>query len=270
VTPTDLPLDDGSGQPTVLVPLQVLEGEALPEGVPSLLAHAHVVLLGYHVVPEQTATGQARMQFEERAARRLDEFEEILTSAGATVERRLVFTHEAQRTLNRLIYEYGCNAVLVPSATGHVEDVLVAVRGDVGLDRIAHVVAGLFAETDASVTLYHHVSADETDADAESLVGGLRERLTERGVDPDAVVTRLERDGDPLEAITAAADEFDVVVLGESDPSLVTFVFGMVADQVAERFLGPVLVVQRERPADARDAEPDADAGAASEPSSDE
>jgi hypothetical protein len=34
--------------------------------------------------------------------------------------------------------------------------------------------------------------------------------------------------------------------MGETDPSLATFVFGMPADQVADRFLGPVLVVQRE------------------------
>jgi len=51
-------------RPAVLVPIRVLEGESIPEGVPELLADAHVVLLGYHVVPDQTATGQARMQFE--------------------------------------------------------------------------------------------------------------------------------------------------------------------------------------------------------------
>lgn len=34
--------------------------------------------------------------------------------------------------------------------------------------------------------------------------------------------------------------------MGESDPGVVTFFFGMPAEQVADRFLGPVLVVQRE------------------------
>lgn len=57
-----------------------------------------------------------------------------------------------------------------------------------------------------------------------------------------------ERDHDRTDAIVDAADEFDVVVMGESDPSLTTFVFGLPADQVADRFLGPVLVVQREPP----------------------
>ncbi len=59
-------------RPSVLVPLRVLEGESVPEGVPDLLGDAHVVLLGYHVLPEQTAPGQARMQFEDRAMERLE------------------------------------------------------------------------------------------------------------------------------------------------------------------------------------------------------
>jgi len=49
-----------------------------------------------------------------------------------------------------------------------------------------------------------------------------------------------------MDAIVDAADEFDAVVMGESDPSLATFVFGLRSEQVAEQFLGPVLVVQRE------------------------
>lgn len=233
-------------RPSVLVPLRVLDGESLPDGVPEFLADTHVVLLGYHVVPEQTPPGQARLQFEERATARLDEFEASLTAAGATVDRRLVFTGDGQQTLDRTIEEHDCLAVLVPSATGPVEDVLVAVRGTVGVDRLARVVAGVFGETDAGITLYHVADANETDADAEVLLDTVTGRLTALGVDDARVSTRVERDRDPIDAIADATAEFDTVVMGETDPSLSTFVFGMPADQIAERFLGPVLVVQRE------------------------
>lgn len=233
-------------RPSVLVPIRVLEGESVPEGVPELLANAHVVLLGYHVIPEQTAPGQARMQFEERATQRLEEYERIFEEAGATVERRLVFTPDGQKTIDRTIAEHDCMAVLVPNATGPVDDVLVAVRGAVGVDRLARVVAGVFGGTDAGVTLYHVADEDETDEDIHTLLGGVADRLAEFGVDPSTVETRIERDRDSLDAIVDVADTFDAVVMGESDPSLATFVFGMPADQVADRFLGPVLVVQRE------------------------
>lgn len=247
-------------RPSVLVPLRVLDGESLPDGVPELLAGAHVVLLGYHVVPEQTPPGQARLQFEERARARLDEFEESLGAAGATVERRLVFTEDGQQTIDRTVEEHGCLAVLVPSATPPVEDVLVAVRGTVGVDRLARVVAGVFGETDARVTLYHVGDPDETDADAEALLDTVTGRLTALGVDDGRVSIRVEREQDPIDAIADATAEFDTVVMGETDPSLATFVFGMPAEQVAERFLGPVLVVQREHeeataPADSVDDE---------------
>ena len=237
-------------RPSILVPVRVLEGESIPDGVPELLADAHVVLLGYHVVPDQTATGQARLQFEERATRRLDEFEELFTAAGATVERRLVFTHDGQQTIDRTIYERGCLAVLAPNATGEVEDVLVAVRGTVGADRLTRLVAGVFGDRDVTVTLYHVTGEGETAEDAETLLDGLVERLGRLGVDPDRLATRVDVDGGVPGAIVDAADEYDAVVMGETDPSLVTYVFGLPADQVAERFLGPVLVVQRERPSD--------------------
>lgn len=235
---------------SVLVPVRVLEGESIPEGVPELLARAHVVLLGYHVIPEQTAPGQAQMQFEERAVERLDTFEAMFEEAGATVERRLVFTHEAQKTINRTILEHDCAAVLVPDATEPVESVLVAVRGTAGVDRLTRVVAGLFAGTGVGVTLYHVASTDETDADAQTLLEGVAERLVDGGVDEGDVDVRVERDRSPLAALADASAEFDVLVVGETDPSLATYVFGLSAEQVAAQFLGPVLVVQREPPSE--------------------
>ncbi|EMA10663.1 hypothetical protein [Haloarcula marismortui] len=233
---------------SILVPIRVLEGESVPEGVPELLAHAHVVLLGYHVIPEQTAPGQARMQFEDRATERLDEYQEMFEDAGATVERRLVFTHNGQKTIDRMIAEHDCMAVLVPKATGPVEDVLVPVRGAIGVDRLARVVASVFGEMDADVTLYHVADEDTTDDDIQTLLGGLADRLAEFGMDPSTIETRIDRDQSPLDAIVDVSDGFDTVVMGETDPSLATFVFGMPADQVANRFLGPVFVAQRERP----------------------
>jgi len=235
-----------SDRPSVLVPIRVLEGESVPDGVPELLASAHVVLLGYHEIPEQTAPGQARMQFEERAVARMDEYEALFEAAGATVERRLVFTHDGQRTIDRTTTDHGCLAVLVPDATGGVEDVLVAVRGAVGIDRLARVVAGVFGQTGATVTLYHVAPEAETDEDAQTLLDGLADRLTALGVDAGAVETRVDRGRAPVDAIADATEAFDAVVMGESDPSLATVVFGMPAATVADRFLGPVFVVQRE------------------------
>jgi hypothetical protein len=55
----------------------------MPEAVPEPLASTHVLLLKYHAIPEQTATGQARVQFEDRADARLAVLGETLADADA-------------------------------------------------------------------------------------------------------------------------------------------------------------------------------------------
>ena len=243
MTETPTSTDD---RPTVLVPLEILEGETLPDGVPELLANAHVVLLGYHVLPEQTPPGQARLQFEERAQRKLGEFETTLASAGATVDGRLVFTHDGQQTIDRTIAEHDCLAVLVPNACEPPEELLVAIRGTVGIDRMVRLLTGLYADTDVEPTLYHALVDEETDEDAAAFLDGVSERLVEGGFDPAAIDQLIEGADAGIDRIVELAEEFDAVVMGESDPSVATFVFGMPSKQVAERFLGPVLVVERE------------------------
>ncbi|MEZ3165344.1 universal stress protein [Halorubrum sp. RMP-47] len=235
-------------RPSVLVPLAVLEGESLPPGTPELLANARVVLLGYHVIPDQTATEQAREQFGDKAMSKLDEFAARLTAAGADVETRLVFTHDRETTVDRLSYEYDCLAVLVPNSTDRVESVLVALRGTVGASRNARLVAGLFAEAGVAVTLYHALDEGESRGDGEAFLKGVKSDLAERGVELDRIETVVETGDIPIDDIASRAESHDAVVMGETDPSVTTFVFGMPSEQLAERFLGPVLVVQRERP----------------------
>jgi hypothetical protein len=47
------------GEMTALVPFRVLEGEQVPVALVDLLARTPVVLLGYHVIPDQTAPEHA-------------------------------------------------------------------------------------------------------------------------------------------------------------------------------------------------------------------
>ncbi|NHX37753.1 MULTISPECIES: universal stress protein [Halolamina] len=233
-----------SDSPSILVPLRVLEGESIPEGVPDLLTNAHVVLLGYHVVPDQTATDQARNQFEDQAIRRLDDYTAMLEHAGATVESQLVFTHDGQTTIDRMTDEHDCLAVLIPNATRPLKNVLVPVRGIVGIDRFVRLISGLFGTMDVNITLYHVAEEDETDADVETLLNGVASRLSDEGIPSDLIDTEISREGSPRSRIVDTSGDYDAIVMGESDPSVTTFLFGMTADQVGKQFLGPVFVIQ--------------------------
>ena len=155
------------------------------------------------------------------------------------------FTHDEQTTIDRETDEHDCLAVLIPNATRPLENVLVAIRGIVGIDRFVRLVSGLFATIDVDVTLYHVAGEDETDADVETLLDGVVTRLSDEGIAADAIDIQISRGGTPQELIVDASENYDTIVMGESDPSVTTFLFGMTADQVAKQFLGPVFVIQR-------------------------
>ena len=129
-----------------------------------------------------------------------------------------MFTHDGQTTIDRITDERDCLAELIPNATRPVENVLVAVRGVIVVDRFARLVSGLFATIDVDVTLYHVAGEDETDADGETLLAGVVTRLSEDGVSSDAIDIQISREGSPQELIVDTSDNNDAVVMGKSDP----------------------------------------------------
>lgn len=112
-------------------------------------------------------------------------------------------------------------------------------------------------ETPASEPETIDPDATVHEEEVQTLLDGVASRLKERGIDDSAIEIRIETADRPREAIAAAAADFDAVVMGESDPSIVTFVFGLRTEQLAEQFLSPVLVVQRERPEEESTEAPD-------------
>ena len=230
-------------RPSVLVPVRVLEGESIPEGVPELLSTAHVVLLGYHVIPEQTAPGQARMQFEDRANEAVDDIAATFTAAGREVETRVAFTHDRDQTLDRVAAAVGATTVLLPNPVGEIDDILVPLRGAVDVDRLADLVATLL--DDGTVTLWALTDGAGAD-DTETLLDHCAETLRERGVDPGQIRTESGPAAEsPTRAVVERSGEFDVIVMGEGQDTLLTTVLGDTTDRIAEGAVAPVLVVRR-------------------------
>lgn len=235
---------------TVLVPVEVLEGETVPESVIDLLSTFPVVVLGYHVLPEQTPPGQARMQFEDQAQSSLDAIASAFREAGGTAETRLVFTHDEEQTLDRVADETGSNAILVPNPAMQVERLLVPLRGDADVARITAFVAAMIGDRPIEVTLYHVADSEEAESAGRSMVEDAATQLRDLGLAPTVIETEVVVSGTPVEAIATAATDHDVVVMGESEPSLGSFLFGETAEQVADRSLGPVIVVRGARDSD--------------------
>jgi nucleotide-binding universal stress UspA family protein len=232
--------------PKVLVPVRVLEGQTLPETLAAFLAPADVVVLGYHVLPEQTPTEQASLQFEERARTAVADIADVFETVGGSVETRVAFTHDRDRTVERVAAEVGATAVVLPNPTGEIEELLVAIRGAIDTDRLADLVGTLVAGDGPRVTVW---GLGGDGFDAESAVADTRERLLDRGLSEARLATETTVTESPVYDIVDRSAEFDAIVMGEGGTTLFTQLFGDDAERVAEGAVAPVLVVRR-RPVD--------------------
>ncbi|AGB30618.1 amino acid permease-associated region [Natrinema pellirubrum DSM 15624] len=222
----------------ILVPLAILEGETVPAGLPTLLAPVDVTVLGYHVLPEQTPPDQARLQYEDRATAALEDLVAEFEAAGSEADHRLVFTHDRAQTIDRIAAETGADAYAIPGVTGPVDRLLVALSGDVAVDRIGSFVADLVGGREIGVTLF--LATDDEAGGRDSLEAAAAD-LAAAGIDAE---TELAVSDAPLEALVDATADHDAVVMGEQAPSLRSFLLGEDAERVAAESVGPVLIVR--------------------------
>lgn len=228
----------------VVIPLKILRGQALDEDLAGLLAAVNVFILGYHVVPEQTAPAQMRQQFEAQALNALDAIEESIHAVGGNVDSRLLFTHDAEQSIERVADEIDATSLALANPCPPVETILVPLRGDVDALRIGTFVSRIRADREIEVTLF--AAAREARVDAvEGLVEAAAGALAANGVPSRAITRRTETTSHPVEAIIEAAIQHDVTVMGEREPDWRSLVFGDLEDRVAAESLGPVLVVRR-------------------------
>ena len=242
-----MPADDRDGvrdPPTILVPVAVLEGQTIPDTVVDFLAPARVVVLGYHVIPEQTPTEQASLQFEDRARGAVDTIAESFRAAGGDPETRVAFTHDRDQTVERVATDVGATAVLLPNPTGEIDDVLVPLRGAISHSRLADLVATLLSGSDRQVTLWGLDTGSDA-FDPEAAVADARARLERRGLPSDRVDVEFSAEAAPLRAIVDRSAAFDAIVMGAGEPSLLTALLGEDEERVAEGAVSPVLVVRK-------------------------
>jgi nucleotide-binding universal stress UspA family protein len=230
---------------TVLVPVDVSTQERPDPELLQLLGPAHVVLVGWYPVPDQTAPGQLQAEHESEAVDRIEAVAADLPDDGPAVDTVVVFTHDRATTVDRLAEDTDSDVVVVPNDVTVAERVLVPIRGDVNMDRILRVVGGLLEDDDVSVTLFHATAEGDTDPSVgELLLDSATDALAEDGIDPDRIERRHVTTESPVDEIVDAAANHDVVVIGETEPSLVERVLGDVPSEIIDRSGRPVLVVR--------------------------
>lgn len=228
------------GDLTILVPVDVSQQESPTLGVLDFLQPYEVILLGYFLVPDQAEPAHLKDEFESEAAVRLSD----IADGRENLQEVLVFTHDREATIDRVAEQYDCDAVLTAGETEGFDAILVPLRSDVNLDRIVSVVANLLHASAATATLFHSVAEDGDRDHASALLQRALEALVEQGINRDRLYHRLSEAGDPHGEIAALGGEHDLVVLGETEPSLRERIIGSFLTRVIDETEIPALVVR--------------------------
>jgi nucleotide-binding universal stress UspA family protein len=224
---------------TILVPVDISDPDPPRLGIVDLLDPLEVVLLGYFPVPDQAEPALIKGEYEDEAESRL-----LDLAAGRDLTEVLVFTHDREATIDRVADQYDCDAVLSVRDADEIDRVLVPLRGDVNIERIVSVTARLLRASDATVTLFHSVAEDADESYGEFLLRGATDRLVEFGIDEERVDWELSESGDPQAEIVQLGADYDIVVLGESEPSLRDRIIGRVLSHVVDELASPALIVR--------------------------
>ena len=229
-----------TGSSTILVPVDVSSDERPAKDLLTVSDAVDLVLLGYYPVPDQAPPAQLKSDREDDAQRRLAELAETIDYG---VTQRVVFTHDRDETIDRAAEEYDCDAILLPGSHTATERVFVPLRGDDNLDRVLSLVGDLLRLKGATATLFHATTADEQEY-GRSLLDDAAGRLVEAGIDRARIDTRLATTDDPGTAIIELAHEFDLLVVGETEPSLTDRILGRVSTRIADEVDRPTFVVR--------------------------
>lgn len=231
-------------KPTVLVPIDVSSGESPSPELLEFLSPTRIVLLGWYPVPDQTGSSHMQAEYGDEA----EAFVESIATAlpdEMDVESVVVFTRDRETTIDRVADDYDCDVLLIPEAVDRLERVFVPIRSDVNLNRILPAVSALMESEGTSCTLFHVAPEDGEDTTvAEALLRGAADELLDLGVDPDRIETTHVVSDDPADEIIDAAQNHDVIVMGETEPSLVERILGDVPTRIIDESNRPVLVVR--------------------------
>jgi nucleotide-binding universal stress UspA family protein len=103
----------------------------------------------------------------------------------------------------------------------------------------------VLTNTEIDVTLFHAVSDDESRERGEEPLETAAATLVEQGIDHDRIDITVVN-GSQTDAILEVAGDLDLLVIGESRPSIRRLIFRDRAERIAKRTVDPVIVIRGE------------------------
>lgn len=229
------------GDHRVLVPVDIVDGETVPEPLLEPFLSVPLVVLGYHEIPDQTPPAQARRTYEDDVEAELASIAATVEGAGGTVETVQVYTRSRRRALERLAVRLDCDAILLVRPVAVVRNVLVAVGRDGHHETLVNLLTAVFADTTVDLSLLHVATDGETQG--RWVIEGLASELDNAGLSAAQLEVLVEQ-GRPTRVIRESTEDYDMLVIGESRPSLKRLILQDRARRISRGLSRPTLVVR--------------------------
>lgn len=228
---------------TVLIPIEFPDPDPLPSTFIDGLTSCRVILLGVYKLPSDTTS-------DERQRREIEAYQSLYTIAasfvqeGETAEVELVMGEDVSDVSTTVAEDRDVDALLVPNPITTLGHVLVALREEKFKQPITDFVNTLDEEVLLHTTLFH-VAETQDDVEAgEQLLAEVRDHLIEEGFSRASLDTEVTVSDDPPLAISQAARNEDLLIMGETQDPTFERVFGKTYESIAEQTDCPIIVVR--------------------------
>lgn len=235
---------DGS---RVLVPVDLSREDWEDLEPVELLSSTDVLLLGFYPVKDQVSLAQAREQLGEKAQRRLEILNDKFFDLGIEPESELVFSENFSDAVDRVAVEKNCSAILTWNQRMVFEKIGVLLKCKHSIDHVISATVWLMIDQQQEIVFVHFLEEgidDETREKRKSVLKSNLDYLCDRGFDRDQLKIRMVVVDDPEEAMVKTANEYDVLIMGETEPTVKSTIFGLHHELVQEESDGPVLIVR--------------------------
>lgn len=240
-------MSDYFDEPSIIIPVDLSrDGWRNLEPV-ELLSSTDVVLLGLYPIKDQVSLSQAREQLGEKAEKRLRTLCQRFENVGVEPDCELVFSEDFSDAIDRVAVEKGCNGILTWNQKMVFDRIGVLVKCEHGIDHVINATAWLMIDQDQEMDLVHFLETgvdDETYQERKTSLESSLDYLCDRGIDRDRLNLRMEIVEDPQDAMVKAADEYDALIMGETEQTVASVIFGRQHELIQQASQGPVLIVR--------------------------
>ncbi|UPV76876.1 universal stress protein (plasmid) [Halorussus limi] len=202
-----------------------------------------MILLGVYETPREL-TADERQRREVEAYRDLYTLAADFVQRGETAEVELVMGENVADAPTTVAEDRDVDALLVPNPITTLGHVLVAIRDEKFARPISDFVCALNQEVLLHTNLLHVAESESDVEEGEQLLSEVKQRLVDEGYSQAGIDKEVVVDDDPSFAISQAARNNDLIVVGETQEPGVERVFGPTYESIADRTELPIIVVR--------------------------